>query len=173
MNPVATIETKTLRTIIDSPSIFGRPKSATTRAKSCRNGPFRSTAARRYNHKQCPVRWNGKFGLERSCAPPAKSGAKVPFLTCYDFTTAQLMQEAGVPGLLVGDSAANVILGHPTPLPVSLSFMIEITAAVRRGAPLALLMARYALRLVPGLGCLWRAKCVPHGETFRLRLCED
>lgn len=69
------------------------------------------------------------------------SGDKVPMLTCYDFSTARLMQEAGVPALLVGDSAANVILGHPTTLPVSLSFMIEITAAVRRGAPLALLVA--------------------------------
>lgn len=70
-----------------------------------------------------------------------QSGAKVPMLTCYDFTTARLMQEAGVPLLLVGDSAANVILGHPTTLPVSLSFMIEITAAVRRGAPLAMVVA--------------------------------
>jgi 3-methyl-2-oxobutanoate hydroxymethyltransferase len=70
-----------------------------------------------------------------------RSGAKVPMLTCYDYTTARLMQEAGVPMLLVGDSAANVILGHPTTLPVSLSFMVEITAAVRRGAPLALVVA--------------------------------
>ena len=69
-----------------------------------------------------------------------RGGAKVPMLTCYDFTTARLMQEAGVPALLVGDSAANVILGHPTTLPVSLSFLVEITAAVRRGAPLALLV---------------------------------
>jgi len=62
-------------------------------------------------------------------------------LTCYDYTTARLMQEAGVPGLLVGDSAANVILGHPTTLPVSLDFMIDITAAVRRGAPKVFLVA--------------------------------
>jgi 3-methyl-2-oxobutanoate hydroxymethyltransferase len=68
-------------------------------------------------------------------------GPKVAMLTCYDFTTARLMQEAGVPALLVGDSAANVVLGHPTTLPVPLSFMMEITAAVRRGAPLALLLA--------------------------------
>lgn len=68
-------------------------------------------------------------------------GPKVAMLTCYDFTTARLMQEAGVPALLVGDSAANVVLGHPTTLPVSVSFMMEITAAVRRGAPLALLLA--------------------------------
>ncbi len=65
------------------------------------------------------------------------SGTKVPMLTCYDFTTARLMQESGVPMLLVGDSAANVILGYETTLPVPLDFMIELTAAVRRGAPLA------------------------------------
>src|SRR3954466_3304954 len=70
-----------------------------------------------------------------------QSGAKVPMLTCYDFTTARLMQEAGVPMLLVGDSAANVILGHPTTLPVPLGFMIEIAAAVRRGAPLSFVIA--------------------------------
>jgi len=70
-----------------------------------------------------------------------QTGAKVPMLTCYDFTTAGLMQEAGVPALLVGDSAASVILGYDTTLPVSLQFMIEITAAVRRGAPLALVVA--------------------------------
>lgn len=69
------------------------------------------------------------------------AGRKIPMLTCYDFTTARLMQEAGVPALLVGDSAANVILGYPSTLPVALQFMIEITAAVRRGAPLAFLVA--------------------------------
>jgi 3-methyl-2-oxobutanoate hydroxymethyltransferase len=69
------------------------------------------------------------------------SGAKVPMLTCYDYTTARLMQEAGVPALLVGDSAANVILGHPTTVPMSLDFMIDIAAAVRRGAPKCLLIA--------------------------------
>ncbi len=64
-------------------------------------------------------------------------GLKVAMLTCYDFTTAGLMQRAGVPALLVGDSAANVVLGYPSTLPISLSLLIELTAAVRRGAPLA------------------------------------
>lgn len=68
------------------------------------------------------------------------SGQKMAMLTCYDYTTARMMHEAGVPLILVGDSAASVILGHDTTLPVSLSFMIEITAAVRRGAPLALVI---------------------------------
>jgi 3-methyl-2-oxobutanoate hydroxymethyltransferase len=51
------------------------------------------------------------------------------------------MEQAGVPALLVGDSAANVILGHQTTLPVPLHFMIQITAAVRRGAPNAFVIA--------------------------------
>jgi len=63
------------------------------------------------------------------------SGAKVAMLTCYDYTTARLMQEAGVPSLLVGDSAANVILGYDTTVPVKFHFMVELAAAVRRGAP--------------------------------------
>lgn len=70
-----------------------------------------------------------------------QSGAKIPFLTCYDFTMARLMHEVGVPAILVGDSAANVVLGHPTTIAAPLDFMIEITAAVRRGAPLAFLLA--------------------------------
>src|SRR3954462_14182717 len=82
---------------------------------------------------------NRKFTLSDLRAARA-SGTKVPMLTCYDFTTARLMQEAGVPALLVGDSAANVVLGYPTTLPVSLSLMIELAAAVRRGAPLGLLV---------------------------------
>ena len=68
------------------------------------------------------------------------SGQKIAMMTCYDYTTAGLMQQAGVPMLLVGDSAGNVILGHSSTIPVSLPFMIEITAAVRRGAPNVLLV---------------------------------
>src|SRR5437762_11444030 len=70
-----------------------------------------------------------------------KENKKLPILTCYDFTTARLMHEAGLPAILVGDSASNVILGHETTLPISLDFLIDITAAVRRGAPLCLLIA--------------------------------
>ena len=62
-------------------------------------------------------------------------------LTCYDFTTARVMHEAGVPAILVGDSAGNVILGHETTLPVPLHFMIQIAAAVRRGAPNSFVVA--------------------------------
>lgn len=75
-----------------------------------------------------------KFGLS-DLRKARESGTKVPMLTCYDYTTARLMQEAGVPTLLVGDSAANVILGHPTTLPIPLKFIAQLCAAVRRGAP--------------------------------------
>lgn len=69
------------------------------------------------------------------------SGPPMAMLTCYDYTTATHMRAAGVPSLLVGDSAASVILGHATTIPISLDFLIELTAAVRRGHPEALLFA--------------------------------
>ena len=70
-----------------------------------------------------------------------QSGDKLAMLTCYDFTTATVMQQAGVPILLVGDSAANVILGHDATTAIELPLLQTLTAAVRRGAPLAYLMA--------------------------------
>jgi 3-methyl-2-oxobutanoate hydroxymethyltransferase len=69
------------------------------------------------------------------------AGEKLAMLTCYDYTTARLLEAAGVKLLLVGDSAANVILGYDTTLPIPLDFLIELTAAVRRGAPSAFVMA--------------------------------
>jgi 3-methyl-2-oxobutanoate hydroxymethyltransferase len=97
-----------------------------------------------------PVAKSG-YNLFMSSTPPRRftlsdlrqartTGRKVPMLTCYDFSTARLMQRAGIPMLLVGDSAANVILGHESTLPITLDFLIELTAAVRRGAPLSLVV---------------------------------
>lgn len=63
------------------------------------------------------------------------NGPPVAMLTCYDYTTATHMRAAGVPSILVGDSAASVILGHDSTLPVKLRFLIELTQAVRRGHP--------------------------------------
>ncbi|MHC5108415.1 MAG: 3-methyl-2-oxobutanoate hydroxymethyltransferase [Planctomycetota bacterium] len=60
---------------------------------------------------------------------------KFAMLTCYDFTTATLMEEAGIETLLVGDTYAEVILGHPTTLPVTTEHLVTIAEAVRRGAP--------------------------------------
>jgi 3-methyl-2-oxobutanoate hydroxymethyltransferase len=68
-------------------------------------------------------------------------GQKVAMLTCYDHVTARLMAAAGVPMILVGDSLGNVMLGHDTTLPVTLELIIELTRAVRRGAPDSFLVA--------------------------------
>lgn len=77
----------------------------------------------------------------RTLRKAAAEGRKIAFLTCYDATTARLLWRGGVKALLVGDTAGQVILGHDSTLPVSMRFMLEITAAVRRGAPDAFVMA--------------------------------
>jgi 3-methyl-2-oxobutanoate hydroxymethyltransferase len=59
----------------------------------------------------------------------------ISVLTAYDFPTAQIEAAAGIDCILVGDSAAQVVLGHDSTLPVTMDFMVAITAAVRRGAP--------------------------------------
>ena len=62
-------------------------------------------------------------------------------LTAYDFVSARLFQEAGIPVLLVGDSAANVVYGYDTTVPVTEDEMIPLVRAVTRGAPKALVVA--------------------------------
>ncbi|MEM6750100.1 MAG: 3-methyl-2-oxobutanoate hydroxymethyltransferase [Planctomycetota bacterium] len=61
-------------------------------------------------------------------------------LTCYDATTARHLWDAGVDVMLVGDSAAMVILGEPSTVHAPLEFMLALTAAVKRGAPKAFVM---------------------------------
>ena len=69
------------------------------------------------------------------------AGRKLVAVSCYDYTTACLVEKAGVDLILVGDSAAQVMLGHDSTLPVTMDFMVAITAAVRKAAPRACLMA--------------------------------
>lgn len=69
-----------------------------------------------------------------------RQGQKFPVLTCYDFTTARLMADAGVDVILVGDTYGEVCLGHSSTLPVKLDHLLTITEAVRRGAPNAYLI---------------------------------
>ena len=69
-----------------------------------------------------------------------KDGRKFACLTCYDATTARWLERAGVPLLLVGDTAAEMILGHPGTIHAPLDFLLTLTAAVRRGAPNCFLM---------------------------------
>ena len=62
-------------------------------------------------------------------------------VSCYDYTTARLVSEAPVEMILVGDSAAQLMLGFDTTLPATMDFMVTITAAVQRGAPNVYLVA--------------------------------
>lgn len=60
---------------------------------------------------------------------------KIVMVTCYDYTSARILAESDVDMLLVGDSAAMVMHGHHTTLPITIEMMAWHTAAVRRGAP--------------------------------------
>lgn len=60
---------------------------------------------------------------------------KIAAVSCYDYTTARLVAAAGAEMILVGDSAAQVMLGYDSTLPATMDFMVAITAAVHRAAP--------------------------------------
>ncbi len=64
----------------------------------------------------------------------------IAMLTCYDFPTAKILANCGVPVLLVGDSAATTVLGESSTIHATMDFIILLTRAVRRGAPEVFLM---------------------------------
>ncbi len=68
-------------------------------------------------------------------------GERIPMLTCYDFSVARILDGAGVPMLLVGDSLGMVVLGHETTLPVSMDIMTYLVQAVVKGAKNPLVVA--------------------------------
>jgi 3-methyl-2-oxobutanoate hydroxymethyltransferase len=68
-------------------------------------------------------------------------GEKVPALTAYDYPTARLLDEAGVPVILVGDSLGMVVLGYPDTTQVTLAEMRHHVAAVARAQTRALVVA--------------------------------
>ena len=69
-----------------------------------------------------------------------EEGRRFAVLTAYDFLSARILDEAGIPILLVGDSLGMVMLGYPTTLPVTLDEMIHHAKAVARGSQQALLV---------------------------------
>ena len=62
-------------------------------------------------------------------------GQPITWLTCYDYPTAYLQEQAGIDMILVGDSLGMTMLGYDSTLPVTMEDMIRHTQAVRRGAP--------------------------------------
>ena len=67
-------------------------------------------------------------------------GERIAMLTAYDYPIARLLDEAGIPIILVGDSVGRVILGYENEIPVSMADMLHHTAAVVRGAKHALVI---------------------------------
>lgn len=68
-------------------------------------------------------------------------GQRWAMLTAYDYSSARIFEEAGIPVLLVGDSAANVVYGYDTTVPVTVDELIPLVRGVVRGAPHALVVA--------------------------------
>lgn len=70
-----------------------------------------------------------------------EKGEKISMLTAYDYSTAKLVDEAGINSILVGDSLGMTMLGYENTLSVTMEDMIHHTAAVTRGAKNALIVA--------------------------------
>lgn len=69
-----------------------------------------------------------------------RQGEKISMLTAYDYTTAGIIDRAGIDGILVGDSAANVMSGYATTVPMSMEEMLYYGRNVVRGVKRALVM---------------------------------
>ncbi len=69
-----------------------------------------------------------------------QKGEKIAMLTAYDYTTAKIIDEVGIPLILVGDSLGMVVLGYETTIPVTTEEMLHHTKAVVRGAKQAMIV---------------------------------
>jgi 3-methyl-2-oxobutanoate hydroxymethyltransferase len=68
-------------------------------------------------------------------------GEKITMLTAYDYTTAKIIDEAGIPLILVGDSLGNVVLGYESTIPVTIEDMLHHTKAVSKGSKKAMVIS--------------------------------
>jgi 3-methyl-2-oxobutanoate hydroxymethyltransferase len=68
-------------------------------------------------------------------------GERWPMLTAYDYSTARVFDQAGIPVLLVGDSAANMVYGYDTTVPVTVDELLPLVRGVVRGSSRALVVA--------------------------------
>lgn len=83
---------------------------------------------------------NARKVTTRRLAEMKQRGEKISMLTAYDFSSAKILDGAGIDVLLVGDSAANVMAGHVTTLPITLDEMIYHAKSVMRATNRALVV---------------------------------
>jgi 3-methyl-2-oxobutanoate hydroxymethyltransferase len=69
-----------------------------------------------------------------------QKGEKIVMLTAYDYATAKLVEDTGIPMILVGDSLGMVVLGYETPIPATMDVMLHHTKAVVRGTSKAMII---------------------------------
>ena len=77
----------------------------------------------------------------RDLAKAKAAGERWPMLTAYDYTSARIFDQAGIPVLLVGDSAANVVYGYDTTVPITIDELMPLVRAVVRGTTRAFVVA--------------------------------
>ncbi len=102
-----------------------------------------------------------------------EAGERWAMLTTYDVHTAEIFDEAGIPVLLVGDSAGNTVFGYPTTVPVTLEEMITLTRAVATGAQSALVVADLPFgtyQASPEQGYLSAARLMKEGRAHGVKL---
>ncbi|MFI6731563.1 3-methyl-2-oxobutanoate hydroxymethyltransferase [Nonomuraea sp. NPDC050451] len=84
---------------------------------------------------------SGRRVTVRDLTAAKERGERWPMVTAYDAMTARVFDGAGIPVLLVGDSAAMVVYGYDSTLPVTVDDLLPLTAAVVRGSSRALVVA--------------------------------
>ncbi|MEV0615847.1 3-methyl-2-oxobutanoate hydroxymethyltransferase [Nonomuraea sp. NPDC050404] len=84
---------------------------------------------------------SGRRVTVRDLTAAKERGERWPMLTAYDAMTARVFDAAGIPVLLVGDSAAMVVYGYDSTLPVTVDDLLPLTAAVVRGSSRAMVVA--------------------------------
>ncbi|MEU6710598.1 3-methyl-2-oxobutanoate hydroxymethyltransferase [Nonomuraea sp. NPDC046802] len=84
---------------------------------------------------------SGRRVTVRDLLAAKERGERWPMVTAYDVMTARVFDQAGIPVLLVGDSAAMVVYGYDSTLPVTVDELLPLTAAVVRGSSRALVVA--------------------------------
>ena len=108
-----------------------------------------------------------------------QKGEKIAMLTAYDFTSARILDEAGIDIILVGDSAANVMAGHETTLPITIDQMIYHAQSVMRAVknPLVVVDMPFGSYLSSGIPVMGHLGLTPQSihkfGTYAVRAKEE